>query len=97
MANSSLLAARIRVNDDVLSQDLNGEAVLLNLKTGVYFGLDPVGSRVWGLLVEHAEVAKILEALVSEYDVPRDRCAADLVTLITQLQEHQLVTVSESA
>jgi hypothetical protein len=97
MADSSLLAARIRVNDDVLSQDLNGEAVLLNLKTGVYFGLDPVGSRVWELLADHAEVAKILEALVSEYDVPRDRCAADLVTLITQLQEHQLVTVSESA
>jgi hypothetical protein len=94
MTMSPLLASRIRINDDVLSQDLNGEVVLLNLKTGVYFGLDPIGSRVWELLAGNAEVARILEVLLSEYDVPRDRCSEDLVALITKLQEHQLVTVA---
>jgi len=96
MADSSLLASRIRINDDVLSQDLNGEIVLLNLKTGVYFGLDVIGTRVWQLLADHGEVAKILEVLLAEYDVPRDRCAEDLVTLIVKLQDHQLVTISPS-
>jgi len=94
MTMSSLLASRIRINDDVLSQDLNGEVVLLNLKTGVYFGLDPIGSRVWELFAGNGEVARILEVLLSEYDVPRDRLSEDLVALITKLQEHQLVTVT---
>ena len=94
MTMSSLLASRIRINDDVLSQDLNGEVVLLNLKTGVYFGLDPIGSRVWELFAGNGEVARILEVLLSEYDVPRDRLSEDLVALIRKLQEHQLVTVT---
>jgi len=94
MTMSSLLASRIRINDDVLSQDLNGEVVLLNLKTGVYFGLDPIGSRVWELFAGNGEVARILEVLLSEYDVPRDRLSEDLVALITKLQKHQLVTVT---
>ena len=52
MATSPTLESRIRINDDVLFQELHGEGVLLNLKTGVYFGLDPVGRRIWQLAQE---------------------------------------------
>jgi coenzyme PQQ synthesis protein D (PqqD) len=97
MKGAPMLESRIRVNEDVLSQELNGEAVLLNLKTGVYFGLDAVGTRVWQLFSDRKGVAQVLDALVAEYEVPRERCAQDLVALITKLQDHGLVTLSDKA
>ena len=47
MSPPPTLTAEVRANDEVLFQELHGEGVLLNLKTGVYFGLDPVGARIW--------------------------------------------------
>jgi hypothetical protein len=41
------LTSSVRIRDDVLSRDLQGEEVILDLNTGVYFGLDPVGTRIW--------------------------------------------------
>lgn len=46
MSQQPSLTSRVRIRDDVLSRDLQGEAVILNLNTGLYFGLDPVGTRI---------------------------------------------------
>jgi hypothetical protein len=94
MENSPLLGSRIQVNADVLCQDLDGEAVLLNLKTGVYFGLDRVGTRVWQLLASHTVLAQILDVMVAEYDVPKERCAEDLIALVNEMQKQELVTLT---
>ena len=88
------LASRVRVNDDVLFQELQGEAVVLNLKSGVYFGLDPVGTRIWQLFAAHESLSEIAHAIVAEYDVTEDRSAADLLALVTDLERNGLVTVS---
>jgi hypothetical protein len=94
MAISPLLGSRIQVNADVLCQDLDGEAVLLNLKTGLYFGLDRVGTRVWQLLASHAVLAEIVDVIAAEYDVPKERCAEDLIALVNEMQEQELVTLT---
>ena len=65
-----------------------GPAVVLNLTTGVYFGLDPVGTRIWQLFAEREVLADIAHAIVHEYDVTEDRCAEDLLTLIADLMRH---------
>lgn len=88
------LDSRIRVNDDVLFQELHGEGVLLNLKTGVYLGLDPVGTRVWQLLETHSLLSEILAALLVEYEVPEERCAQDLVALVADMERQGLVTLA---
>ena len=88
------MTSRVRVNDDVLFQELQGEAVLLNLKSGVYFGLDPVGTRIWQLFAEHEVLAEIARTIVAEYDVAEDRCSADLLALVGDLERQGLVAVS---
>ena len=88
------LTSRVRVNDDVLFQELQGEAVLLNLKSGVYFGLDPVGTRIWQLFAEHELLADIAQTIVAEYDVAEDRSSADLLVLVADLERQGLVAVS---
>jgi len=94
MANADIdRETRVRIAEDVVFRDLAGEAVLLNLKTGVYFGLDPVGTRVWHLIGEGRSVGEIVDALVAEYDVSAPRCAADLADLLVALRDGDLVRV----
>lgn len=91
MAVPPTLVSRVRASDDVVFQDLQGEGVLLNLKTGVYFGLDHVGTRVWQLLEKHETLSEIAAAIVAEYDVDEARCADDLLALIAEMEERGLV------
>jgi len=73
---------------------LGGEAAILNLKNGIYYGLDPVGSRVWNLLQQPRSVAEIRDILSTEYDVDVARLETDLRDLLTQLADNQLVEIS---
>ena len=93
MKDALSLASRFRIPEGVLSRNLQGEEVLLNLNTGVYFGLDPIGTRVWHLLQEHQTLQKVLDSLLAEYDVGEDQCAQDLLHLAVQLQEKGLIEV----
>ena len=83
----------IEVAKDVVSCDLVDEAAILNLKTGIYYGLDPVGSRIWKLIQTPRQIQEILETLLNEYKVEKNRCQQDLIELIEQLSEKELVKI----
>jgi len=89
--------SRLRIPEGILFQDLQGETVLLNLNTGVYFGLDPVGTRIWHLIQEQQSLQKVLDALLDEYDVTNDQCAQDLFSLVALMQEKGLIEVCDGA
>ena len=75
----------------MIHRDLDGEAVILNLKTGTYFGLDAIGTRMWALIDELGDTDKVLKALLAEYDVEEARLRADIDELISQLVRHELL------
>jgi len=82
----------IRAAQDVVFRDLSGEAVLLNLRTGIYFGLNPSGTRMWQLLLETGDREKTLARIKDEYDVDDSSLRRDLDALIQQLLEKGLLT-----
>ena len=88
------LETRLRPSDDVLYRELDEEAVLLHLGRGIYFGLDQVGRRVWELIVANGHVGAVVEALIAEFDVERERAEKDTLDLVKALAENDLV-VSE--
>ena len=88
------LDSRVEVNEDVLFQELQGEAVLLNLKSGIYFGLDAIGTRIWQLFSKHEALSAVAQAIVEEYEVTLDSCEADLLTLVSELERQGLVKLS---
>ena len=77
-----------------ISADLAGEAAILNLKSGIYYGLDAVGARIWSLLREPQAVGHIQSTLVSEYDVDPNQCAADVIALLEKLSAEGLIEVT---
>ncbi|MBN1138603.1 MAG: PqqD family protein [Anaerolineae bacterium] len=89
----STLSDRVILSEDVLFQDVAGEAVLLNLHTGQYYGLDEIGTYVWSALNENMTMDQILAALLTEYDVAEDELQRDLLALIDALCAHELVSI----
>jgi len=85
-------AVAIKMSPDVVYRNLSGEAVLLNLATGMYFGLNEVGSRMWSLLEEHHSTEKVIERLKEEYDVVENDLRADLKKLVGELLAKGLIT-----
>lgn len=89
------LHTRFTIPTDVIFHELSGEAVLLNLQSGKYFGLDEVGTRMWSLIAEHGELAQISPILLKEYEVDEARLSADLLALVDELVEHGLLNIAE--
>jgi len=78
---------------DQVSSDLGGEVAILDLKAGVYYGLDAVGARIWSLIQEPRTVNEIRDILLEEYDVEPERCERDLLVLLRRLADEGLVEV----
>lgn len=90
---SVTLADRVTQSSEVLVQEMGGEAVLLDLASERYFGLDPIGTRIWTLVGEHDSLQAVAEVIADEYDASTERLHADLLALVTQLAEAGLVNV----
>ncbi|MCZ8135465.1 MAG: PqqD family protein [Porphyrobacter sp.] len=87
------LEQRFQVSDDVIAREVAGEMVLLDLASGVYFGLDPVGSRIWERLSEGpCSLAELCDAIEAEFDAPRARIEEDILALAAQFIEKNLIT-----
>ena len=83
---------KITISEEALSQEVNGETVILDLKSESYFGLDEVGTRVWQLLQENGDVQKVFDAMLEEFDVDADTLASDMKNLIDDLIEKGLIS-----
>lgn len=76
-----------RPSQDVLCQHLDSETLLLDVRSGLYYSLDPVGGRMWQLLEQHGgDPALVVRDLVAEYEVDEGRARADLDGLVARLQ-----------
>ncbi len=87
MSNSQFL----QIPEEVVFEKVGDETVLLHLETGAYFGLNPVGSRMWELLVATKSPASVVEFMQAEYDVANDVLEQDLANLIRELRDKKLI------
>lgn len=92
-----LQASQIVASPEAVSVDLSSSAVecvvILSLVDGVYYEIRGVGARLWEMIQSPLSFEGLLHAILEEYDVEEERCAADLTALITDLQERGLVEI----
>lgn len=86
---------KIAVPKHVLIRQIEEESVLLNLENERYFGLDPVGTRMWTVLTSSDSVQAAFETLLAEYDVAAEQLRENLQTLLGELQTNGLIEVRE--
>jgi hypothetical protein len=79
-------------NATVLSSEVSGKVVMMDVEAGKYFGLNGVGSRVWALLETPRSVAEIARLLSGEYDVTYEDAEQAVLAFAASLQENALAT-----
>lgn len=85
----------VAVDQQVSGELPDGEAVILNLKNGVYYGLNQVGARIWSMIKKPISVSEICKALLNEYDVEEDHCVRDVLSLLNEMYANQLISIQE--
>ena len=85
---------KLTPTQDTLINVIEAESVLLNLNSESYFGLDPVGTRMWTLLADSDSIQSAYEALLDEYDVGPNRLRMDMQGLIEKLIANGLMEVA---
>jgi Coenzyme PQQ synthesis protein D (PqqD) len=80
-----------------VSCPLGEEAAILNIKSSMYYGLDPVGARVWTLIQQPRSIGDLRDAIVSEYDVEAERCEQDLLDFLEKMRGEGLIEIREPA
>lgn len=89
---------RLRVREpDVAAKVIDGEAVIINLATGMYYSLNGPGSAVWELIERRCSLAEASDIIARKFSVAPDAAHADVARLWDELLAEQLVTVSEEA
>jgi hypothetical protein len=79
--------------DDVMSAESDDELVMMRLEADHYYGLDPIGRRVWELLAEPATAAALCCTLCDEFEVDEGRCLAELLPFLGELAAEGIVRV----
>jgi Coenzyme PQQ synthesis protein D (PqqD) len=88
--------SRVSIPSNVLVRVLDKEAVLLNLETEKYFGLDETGTRMWQLTTTAPTVEAAYQMLLDEYDVDAETLRRNLGDLLEKLRENGLLSINPS-
>ena len=81
----------------VLSAGLGEEVALLAPGTGIYYGLDEVGRRVWQMIEDVQSLGAIRDRMLTEYEVEPAQLDQDLSELIGELSAEGLIVVIDKA
>jgi hypothetical protein len=81
----------LRISAAAVFRELDGEAVILHLDSGTYFGLDHIGTRVWQLIEAHGSLERVIADLLTEYEVEAGQLRADVEALVSSMVDKGLI------
>ncbi|MGB4911608.1 MAG: PqqD family protein [Candidatus Dechloromonas phosphoritropha] len=85
------LSDSLSIPSQVMARTVGDETVILDLASGTYFGLDPIGARIWELMGEGKTLAEISATMLEEYEVTAEQLQGDVIKLAGELAERGLV------
>ena len=85
------LDTRLSIPPQVMSRLVGDETVLLDLASGIYFGIDGVGKRIWESLADGYSLGEITAVIVAEFDVDEAQAQADVIEFANTLLERGLL------
>jgi len=88
---TDILAEALVPSSDAVESAVGDETVILHLKSGTYFGLDPMGTRIWAMLKEGVSNSDICKRLTKEFDVSREVVEADARRFLSELKANDIL------
>ncbi|KAF5049244.1 Coenzyme PQQ synthesis protein D [anaerobic digester metagenome] len=82
------------VSKDVVSCDLGGETAMLDMKEGIYYGLNEMGAIIWEYIQKPITLQEIVDKILADYEVDEETCYVDLVELVEEMLNNGLIEIS---
>jgi hypothetical protein len=95
--DSATIGQPIRTTDSVRETINQDGAVLLDIKQGVCFSMNPVGARIWEKLKRECPLDEIASSLEQEFHVSRAQIEADIADFVSELRQRKLILGSNPA
>ncbi len=88
---TDILQQKVKPTADAVESRVGDETVLLHLKRGTYYGLDPLGTRIWSFLKDGKQPTEICELLAAEFDVDQAGVEEDVRRFLSDLKSNDIV------
>ncbi len=83
-------------NQQVIDGELDNNQVMMHLEKGKYFGLNPIGKRIWDLIEQPKSFKELTIALLSEFDVTEEQCSQEVRNFLGKAVECDIIVKSEA-
>ncbi len=93
MTDNISINSIISQSEDQVSTEIDGEVVLMGIESGNYYGFDDILSRIWNIIETPILVASLIEQLMQEYEVERNECENDVMSILDELLKDNLISV----
>ena len=84
---------RVRLNQELLQSEIDGETIMMSIDNGKYYGLNTVASRIWEIIKEEPLFSELIDKLVEEYNIDKLQCEQDTKEFLDNLIENKLVKI----
>jgi len=85
----------VRQAEDQISSKLDNEAVLMSIDNGEYYKMNPIATDIWEMISNPKKISDIINTLLQEYDVSKEKCAKEVFEFLNHLNEKNLISVSQ--
>lgn len=82
-------------DSEIIFSEMDGETVMMSIENGEYYGIDPVGSRIWELIETPVKVSGLCEILGAEYKVTPEQCSKDVMSFLNDMLEKGIVKIAD--
>ncbi len=88
------LSQTITRHSDMLSAEIGGEAIMMSIEKGAYFGLNPVATRIWDLIEQPKSVAALIQTITDEYEVSTEQATDDVQVFVADMIERGIAQIA---
>ncbi|MTK54526.1 PqqD family protein [Paludibacter sp.] len=78
-------------NRQIIDGELDDNQVMMHLENGKYFGLNPVGKRIWALLDQPKSFEEIIGILLTEFEVEEKLCRKEVLEFLDKAVKFEIV------
>lgn len=87
-----------RINQPaVITEVIDGEAIVVNLDSGAYYSLRDSACVAWELFAQQMPASVVVAQMVSRYDAAPDVIAPAVETLLAEMLQENLLVATEAA
>lgn len=86
---------KYRRNEQIIDGELDNNQVMMHIEKGKYYGLNPVGKKIWDILDSPKSLSEITAVLLSEFDVTESQCIQEAQIFLDKAVQFDIIKKGE--